>query len=65
MKTFAALTVAGVAAFALLKMLIPLILPLFGLVLGMVLLVAKITLLVAVGFFVYSMIRKRCGRAAA
>jgi hypothetical protein len=65
MKTFAALTVAGVAAFALLKMLFALILPLVGLMLGMVVLVAKVALLVAVGFFVFSMIRKRCGRAAA
>jgi uncharacterized protein involved in cysteine biosynthesis len=59
MKAFAALTVAGVAGLVLLKILAAVLLPVLGLVIGMVALTMKVALMAAIGFFIYSMVRKR------
>jgi hypothetical protein len=56
MKTFAALTVTGVAGILLFKLLV---LPLIGLFMGLLVLTVKLALVAAVVFFIYSMIKKR------
>lgn len=56
MKTFAALTVTGVAGILLFKLLV---VPLLGLFLGLLFMTVKLAILAAVIFFVYSMIKKR------
>ncbi|MEX0837141.1 MAG: hypothetical protein WD101_02325 [Gemmatimonadota bacterium] len=65
MKTFAALTVAGVAGFVVLKLLAALLLPMLGLLFGLVALAMKLALVAALGFFVYSMIQRGRNKAAA
>jgi uncharacterized protein involved in cysteine biosynthesis len=65
MKSFAALTVAGVAGLVLLKILAAVLLPVLGIVVGMVALTMKVALMAAIGFFVYSMVRKRVRSSAA
>ncbi|MCA1791919.1 MAG: hypothetical protein LC667_19355 [Thioalkalivibrio sp.] len=65
MKGFAALTVAGVAGLILFKFLAALVLPALALLLGLVVLTVKVALVAAVGFFVYSMVRKSAERTAA
>lgn len=64
MKTFAALTVAGLAGIALFKLLTALLLPVLGLLFGLVALTVKLALVAAVVFFVYSLIRKGRREAA-
>ncbi|GMV07334.1 MAG: hypothetical protein AMXMBFR53_36090 [Gemmatimonadota bacterium] len=59
MKTFAALTVTGVAGIVLFKLLAALIFPIFGLFVGLLVMTVKFALIAAVIFFVYSMIKKR------
>ncbi|MEX2470560.1 MAG: hypothetical protein WEA34_00170 [Gemmatimonadota bacterium] len=65
MKTFAALTVAGVAGLVVLKLLAALLLPMLGLLFGLVALAMKLALVAALGFFVYSMIQRGRNKAAA
>lgn len=65
MKTFATLTVAGVAGLVLFKLLMTLLLPVLGLLFGLVALTMKLALVAALGFFVYSMIKKGRTKAAA
>ena len=64
MKTFATFTVAGVAGLVLLKLLATVLLPALGILFGLVALTMKLALVAAVGYFVYSMIRKRRSEAA-
>ena len=59
MKTFASLTVAGVAGVLLLKLLTALLFPILGLFVGLLAMTVKFALIAAVIFFVYSMIKKR------
>jgi len=59
MKAFATLTVAGISGIVLLKLLATIILPLLGTVLGLMAMTFKFAMIVAVGFFIYSMLRKR------
>lgn len=59
MKTFAALTVTGVAGILLFKLLATLVFPLFGLFIGLLAMTVKFALIAAVIFFVYSMLKKR------
>jgi hypothetical protein len=59
MKTFATITVAGVAGVVLFKLLAALVFPLLGLVAGLLAMTVKIALIAAVIFFIYSMIKKR------
>lgn len=65
MKTFAALTVAGVAGLVILKLMAALLLPMLGLLFGLVALTMKFALVAALGFFVYSMIQRGRNKAAA
>ncbi len=65
MKTFAALTMAGVAGLVILKLLAALLLPILGLLFGLVALTMKLALVAALGFFVYSMIQRGRNKAAA
>lgn len=65
MKGFAALTVAGIAGLILFKILAALVLPALSLLIGLLALTVKIALVTAVGFFVYSMLRKSANRSAA
>ena len=65
MKTFATFTVAGVAGLVLLKLLATVLLPALGILFGLVALTMKLALVAAVGYFVYSMIRKGRSKAAA
>lgn len=58
MKTFATLTVAGVAGLLALKFLAAILLPALGLLFGLVALTLKLALFVAVGYFVYTVFRK-------
>jgi len=59
MKTFAALTVTGVAGILLFKLLAALIFPIFGMFIGLLVMTVKFALIAAVIFFVYSMLKKR------
>ena len=59
MKTFAALTVSGVAGILLFKLLASLVFPIFGLFIGLLIMTVKFAVIAAVIFFVFSMIRKR------
>lgn len=59
MKTFAALTVTGVAGILLFKLLTAIFFPIFGLFIGLLVMTVKFALIAAVIFFVYSMIKKR------
>lgn len=56
MKTFAALTVTGIAGILLFKLLV---VPIIGLLMGLLVMTVKLALLAAVVFFIYSMIKKR------
>ncbi len=59
MRTFAAVSFAGVTGIVLLKLLITILFPLFGMFLGILAMTMKFALIAAVGFFVYSMFKKR------
>ncbi len=65
MKAFATFTVAGVAGLVLLKLLATIMLPALGILFGLVALTMKLALVAAIGYFVYSMIRKGRSKAAA
>lgn len=65
MKTFATLTFAGVTGIVLLKLFATLLFPLLGMLLGLLAMTVKFALIAAVGFFIYSMIRKRRDEATA
>jgi hypothetical protein len=55
MKTFATLTVAGVAGMLLFKMVV---VPILALFVGLVAMTVKLALLAAVIYFIYSMVKK-------
>jgi hypothetical protein len=59
MRTFAGLFVGGIAALFLFKLVAGLILPLIALVVGLLGMAFKIALFVAIGYFVYSLVRNR------
>jgi hypothetical protein len=59
MRAFAGMFVGGIAAIVLLKLVFGLILPLIGIVVGFVALAIKLALVVAVGYFVYTLVRGR------
>jgi len=65
MRTFAMLTVGGVAGVVLLKLLSALIIPVLGLFLGLLAMTVKLALIAAVVFFVISVLRKRRDEQAA
>jgi hypothetical protein len=59
MRTFAGLLVGRVALLLGLKLLVALVLPLFGLVVGLLALVIRLAVVAAVAYFVYALIRHR------
>jgi hypothetical protein len=59
MRTFAGWFVGGVAALVLFKLVAGLILPLIALVMGLFAMAIKIAIFVAIGWFVYSLVRNR------
>ena len=59
MRTFAAVSFAGVTGLVLLKLLLEIMFPLFGMFIGILAMTMKFALIAAVGFFVYSMFKKR------
>ena len=59
MRTFAGMFVGGIAAILLFKLVAGLILPLIGIMVGLVAMAFKIALFVAIGYFVYSLVRGR------
>lgn len=65
MRAFARMFVGGIAAVLLLKLVFGLILPLVGLAVGAIAMAIKIALFVAVGYFVYALVRGRRHERAA
>jgi len=59
MRTFAGMFVGGIAALLLFKVVAGLILPLIALAVGLVGMAFKIALFVAIGYFVYALVRNR------
>lgn len=59
MKSFAKLAVLGVSGIVLFKLLATIILPMLGMLIGLLGMTVKLALLVAVVFFLYSILRKR------
>ena len=59
MRTFAGMFVGGIAALVLFKLFAGLVLPLIALVVGLVGMAIKIAIFVAIGYFVYSLVRNR------
>ncbi len=65
MRTLAALTVTGVAGVLLLKLLVAVMFPILGMIIGLFAMTVKFALIAGVIFFVYSMIKKRKEEQAA
>lgn len=59
MRTFAKVAVAGVAGVTLLKLFTTVLIPVLGMMLGLVALTVKLAVLAAVVFFLWSLIRPR------
>lgn len=59
MRTFGALALGGLAGLVVLKLVAALILPLFGVMFGLVGMLVKVGLWLAVAYFVYTLIRGR------
>jgi hypothetical protein len=59
MRTFGAVVLAGGVGFLSLKLLGGLVLPIFGLALGLLGTVLKIAIIVAIGYFVLTLLRGR------
>ena len=59
MRTFGTMFVGGIAALVLFKLLLGFVLPLLGLLVGLVAMAVKIALVAAVAYFVYSLVRGR------
>ena len=59
MRAFGALAVGGLAGFFFLKLLAALVFPIFGFMVGLVGLVVKIGLWLAVGYVVYTLLKGR------
>lgn len=59
MRTFGALAVGGLAGIVILKLLAAMVFPIFGIMFGLVATMVKVALWVAIGYFVYTLIRGR------
>lgn len=59
MRTFGAMAIGGLAGIVALKLLATMLLPLFGLVFGVVGMLLKIGMWVAIGYVVYTLIKGR------
>ena len=65
MRYLAPVTVAAISGVILWKLLATLVLPLLGVLFGLVAAAFKLALIVAVGFFIYSLIKKRRAEVSA
>jgi len=65
MRTFGAVTFAAISGVILWQLFTTILLPLFGIAVGLFAMAAKVALVVAVGFFIYSLIKKRREQAEA
>jgi hypothetical protein len=59
MRNFGALALGGVAGIVILKLLATTLLPLLGLAFGLMATLVKVGLWIAVGYFVYTLVRGR------
>ena len=59
MRSVAPVAFAAITGVILWKLVVSLFLPFLGVALGLLVTVAKLALIVAVGYFIYSLIRKR------
>lgn len=59
MRSFAKFAVLGVSSIVLFKLLATIILPMLGMLIGLLGMTVKLALLVAVAFFLYSVFRKK------
>lgn len=59
MRTFGAMALGGLAGIVILKLLAAMVFPLFGIVFGLMATMVKVALWVAIGYFVYTLIRGR------
>ena len=59
MKSFAKFAVVGVSSIVLFKLFATILLPMFGLLFGLLAITVKLALMAAVAFFIYEMVRKR------
>lgn len=59
MRTFGAMALGGLAGIVILKLLAAMVFPLFGIVFGLMATIVKVALWVAIGYFVYTLIRGR------
>lgn len=64
MRTFGALFVGGVTGIVILKLLVTLLFPLFGFMVGLIGMAFKIVLFGAIAYFVYTLLRGRKERRA-
>ena len=64
MRSFGALALGGLAGLVVLKLFAALVLPLFGVMFGVVGMLVKVALWLAVAYFVYTLIRGRRKEAA-
>jgi hypothetical protein len=65
MRSFGTVAVATISGVILWQLFTTILLPLVGVVLGLLAMAAKAALIVAVGFFIYSLIKKRREKAEA
>jgi hypothetical protein len=65
MRAFGTVAFAGISGVILWQLFTTILLPLLGVVLGLLAMAAKFALIAAVGFFVYSLIKKRREQAEA
>ena len=65
MRYLAPVGIAAISGVILWKLLATIVLPLLGLLFGLFAAAVKVALIVAVGFFIYSLIRKRREEASA
>jgi hypothetical protein len=59
MRSFAKFAVVGVSSVVLLKLFATIFLPALGMLVGLLMLTAKVALMVAVAYFVYTLLRPR------
>ena len=59
MKSFAKFAVVGVSSIVLFKLFATILLPMFGLLFGLLAMTVKLALIAAIAFFIYEMMRKR------
>lgn len=65
MRAFGTVAVAGISGVILWQLFTTILLPMLGVLLGLLAMAAKFALIAAVGFFVYSLIKKRREQAEA